>query len=875
MIVKYIQLYNIYENIYHKIIYGEKNLHINFMMLRGKFMLSKKTTIKIAAALSLTALVSTFAGLNPLYSIRQTTVLAAEATQEMFAIAANGARIKIDKVNSTRSGPMIVLYTDAFGAKTKTNQWGIEVQVDATGTVTYIRNLGVGDQSGIDIPKRGFVLSSYSAAYNKLLTDNFKVGDKVSLEGIQLIALDKSASYNCAAVNPNAVNNPAGVDATGVPFPGYRGADQLVVYTPEWRTASTGTNSYGYEVRVRGTLEDGTVTEVGGNDSAIPADGYVLSAHGAGANFLINNAIVGAKVKYDASTKKLSIIVTPNSLVSAAENDLKSVENNLSSAREALYDIPVDKAEEAVNAGKININEAKGLLDKIKADPNNNQIKFAFLDLLDLAKANTSLANYRTMESRKVEGRAVWHRPSDKDLEGVKKVLDELVKNNFNTVFLETFWQGYSIFPSKVQYVKQHPLFVDKTYGEYDNNLLKAYVEEGKKRGIEVHAWCEDFFVGEASMKPQSPILEQKPEWALVNYDGTVVTKKEGGNYLFMDPSIPEVRQLLKDLYKEIVRDYGVQGLQLDYIRYSVGHYKNDSGYGEYSVNAFKKAYNIPEDSDIKNLMDKDSNPDTWQDYYNKWNTWKQNNITSFVKDIRDELKNINADVILSTAIFPSTSEAKDTKMQDWPSWVQNGWIDLTTPMAYFKDTKTVQNSVFNMVKFVDGNSLNYAGVAPTFMGLEAKTNADQTRAAQLGLAQGSAIFASQNVLGLTDVQTVLAESTYRNSAVLPHTDLEKVIDTSLADIQSKVLRLYMPNGKMTKSDNNQLNARFNNIRALKTTTFKDVEKIQEKINDIIASADKYAKGAAKDRIVSDLVYLNSILKIRINMLERTAEYRN
>lgn len=842
-------------------------------------MLSKKTLIKVTAVLSLTALVSTSYGFNTVYALDSTTAsqvtTLAEASQGMFAIAANGTRIKIDKMNSTRSGPMIVIYTDAYGATTKTNQWGIEVQVDQTGTVTYIRNLGVGDQSGIPIPKRGFVLSSYSASYNKLLTDNFKVGDKVSLEGVQLVALDKSASYNCAAINPNAQNNPGGLDSTGTPYPGYRGADQLVVYTPEWDKASTGTNSYGYEVRVRGTLEDGTVTETGGNDSGIPSDGYVLSGHGASATFLINNAIVGAKVKYDASTKKLNVSVTPESLVSATEADMKTAEKNLLAAKEGIFDIPVDKAQDALDTAKAKLGQAKALLDKIKADPNNNQVKFDFLDLLDLTKASINLTNYRSMESRKVEGRAVWHRPSDKNLDDVKKNLDELVKNNFNTVFLETFWQGYSIFPSKVPYVKQNPLFADKTYGEYGKDLLKAYVEEGKKRGIEIHAWCEDFFVGEASMKPQSPILAEKPEWALINYDGSNITKKEGGNYLFMDPAIPEVRQLLKDLYKEIVADYGVSGLQLDYIRYSVGEYKNDSGYGEYSVNAFKRAYNIPEDADIKALMDKDKNPDSWQDYYNKWKEWKQNNITSFVKDIKDELKTINPDVILSTAIFPSTTEAKESKMQDWPSWVKTGWIDLTTPMAYFKDTKTVQNSVANMVQFVDGNSLNYAGIAPSFMGLEAKTNAEQTRATQLGFAQGSAIFASQFVLGLNDVETVLTESTYRNSAVLPHADLEKVIDTSLADIQSKVERLYIPNGKMTKSDSNQLNARFNNIRALKTESAKDVEKIQVKINEVIADIDKYAKDAAKERIASDLNYLSSILKVRINMLERTEAYRN
>ena len=60
----------------------------------------------------------------------------------------------------------------------------------------------------------------------------------------------------------------AGIDAE-------RGADSLVLYN-KWYGARTRTNEYGREY----TVQDGKVTKIQTGNSAIPADGYVISVHG-------------------------------------------------------------------------------------------------------------------------------------------------------------------------------------------------------------------------------------------------------------------------------------------------------------------------------------------------------------------------------------------------------------------------------------------------------------------------------------------------------------------------------------------------------------------------------------------------------------------
>ena len=62
---------------------------------------------------------------------------------------------------------------------------------------------------------------------------------------------------------------------SGGQFPGSRDPDALLIYDPAYG-ARTGTNPWGAEA----TIEDGLVTRVGGNDSAIPADGAILEQEG-------------------------------------------------------------------------------------------------------------------------------------------------------------------------------------------------------------------------------------------------------------------------------------------------------------------------------------------------------------------------------------------------------------------------------------------------------------------------------------------------------------------------------------------------------------------------------------------------------------------
>jgi hypothetical protein len=68
-------------------------------------------------------------------------------------------------------------------------------------------------------------------------------------------------------------------------YPGNRGPNELIIYTPAYAKKTTGTNEWGVEAIVR----NGVVVKKEKRDSLIPEDGFVISGHGDAANWISSN----------------------------------------------------------------------------------------------------------------------------------------------------------------------------------------------------------------------------------------------------------------------------------------------------------------------------------------------------------------------------------------------------------------------------------------------------------------------------------------------------------------------------------------------------------------------------------------------------------
>jgi hypothetical protein len=125
------------------------------------------------------------------------------------------------------------------------------------------------------------------------------------------------SQYMIDVIDPQATTNTKGAN-----YPGLRGANQLVIYTPNFGFR-TNTNEFGTEAIVEGN----TVTSLSGADSLIPAGGFVISGHGSAKKWINENLMVGAKVYINPETKTIDSYITSETFLFGAKERIKEVQN--------------------------------------------------------------------------------------------------------------------------------------------------------------------------------------------------------------------------------------------------------------------------------------------------------------------------------------------------------------------------------------------------------------------------------------------------------------------------------------------------------------------------------------------------------------------
>ncbi len=175
--------------------------------------------------------------------------------------------------------------------------------------------------------------------------------------------------------------------------------------------------------------------------------------------------------------------------------------------------------------------------------------------------------------------RGIWVHPKSVDAPWkADKVLDRIQAGNFNTVFLLIFLDGYAYYDSNMTETKASS--VDNVPEDFD--LLGYFVTEAHRRGIEVHAWFGTGRIGTRYGEP-GPILSEHPEWSIVDASGSSQDH-------WLNFARPDARQFMSDLILEVVENYEVDGVHLDYIRYPSG---GKWSFDDYSISAFADQYGM------------------------------------------------------------------------------------------------------------------------------------------------------------------------------------------------------------------------------------------------------------------------------------------
>ncbi len=293
--------------------------------------------------------------------------------------------------------------------------------------------------------------------------------------------------------------------------------------------------------------------------------------------------------------------------------------------------------------------------------------------------------------------RGIWVRPKETNKEAVEEHVEQMKDAGFNTIFLETVFNGYTIFPVEYDATYQNP-----DYEGFD--VLQAYIDACHSRGMQLHCWVESFFIGMQWEDGGGPIYKKykNTDWLLTDTNGNNWEDTMYGKMYFFNPARPECREWIVGLYEILCKNYDLDGLQLDYVRYPERSNSVDYGFDEYTINAFiaERGFD-PTGAKVKSYEG--------QAFIN----YKQQMVTEFVKLCSDRLRDIKPELIISLSVYPFYDEGKEYFMQSAELWMDKGYGDMVVAMAYYEnlieslttDTIKVANNAANAVVGISSQS--------------------------------------------------------------------------------------------------------------------------------------------------------------------------
>ncbi len=275
--------------------------------------------------------------------------------------------------------------------------------------------------------------------------------------------------------------------------------------------------------------------------------------------------------------------------------------------------------------------------------------------------------------SRDGEFRAVWNHSGTGDLEDWDEAMRRLAEANFNAVVPNMWWGGVAHYASDL-------LPRSRTFQERGDQIAQA-VESGKRYGIEVHPWKVNYNLSRAPAE----FVQQMREQGRLQYTSS------GEELAWLCPSHPDNQQLEIDTMVEVARNYDVDGVHFDYIRYP----HEDACYCDGCRERFTAALGRP----LENWPH-DCRRGSLQQAYRDWRCEQINRV---VRETSEQIRQLKPHVKISAAVFNNYPNTKNSIGQDWLLWCQEGWLDFVCPMNYTTSDSGFESMTAAQLGYVQG----------------------------------------------------------------------------------------------------------------------------------------------------------------------------
>ncbi len=728
-------------------------------------------------------------------------------------VSAKHTTIKADGIDAIRNGGNLIIYTPNMGDTTGTNEWGYEVIIEDNVAVKY-------NKGNSAIPKNGFVLSGHDESnegtqknMGTWIKENVAIGDYVyyTSDGVVTVS-DQPISET---VFYDLTQKIHGVNTV-------RGTNQIVIYNK--LGTKTGTNTWGYEIVCTG----GVVTAMGGNDNQVPKEkgSFVVSGHGDAVNWLQYNVKLGMSVSYDESKKTVSFAYDENAVMRGMEMLVPELEEKFEAAKARYDQIDYSAVEKAIKELDSYVSSA---VKSYKNDKDDVKISNARLE----AEAKATDIEFLISESRTVQYRGAWIRPTETSVAKVEETVQKLYDNGINMICIETLYDCTMIMP-----MPEGSLFeTNPKFRSFD--LLKAYIDACHKREMELHLWMPIYYVGDSgSQNLRYSLGKKKPEWLSVSNTGkySYQLRPEIDGLMMLDPSNEEASNYLLNTYKYILETYDVDGFQLDYIRYYDRGVDYDMGYTKEALDAFEEKYGV------RPKYDQNAS------YWNNWVQFRCNYINTFVSRVRKLIDETRPGVLLGADVVADPGDSVSHNYQNYYNWLENGWLDVLFPMAYgygYEDDIVEQNDRCGDKAFL---AVGLGSFMPELGPVDMQVQASYDNQVN---TDGSVFFEASAYLKELTGESLL-KGVYRNKAITPTFDIEKGAKAQIEYAKSRINEIILPLGGVSADEGAKIIAALDELAATCTADEFSTEKYNAVKTAIEGSK---AKDAAKTRMLTDLKY--------------------
>lgn len=238
------------------------------------------------------------------------------------------------------------------------------------------------------------------------------------------------------------------------------------------------------------------------------------------------------------------------------------------------------------------------------------------------------------------------------------RAVKQCKENKLNHIFVVVWNNGVTMYPSKV---------VEKYIGIKQSNQYKNFdpiaciIQEAHKQNIKVHAWFE-FGFSFGYKDTTGKWARNYPDWIGRKNNGEMLNKN---GFYWWNALHPAPQKFLTELVEEVVRTYDIDGIQGDD---RMPANPSEGGYDKFSIELYTKENNGSKP------------PINAKDTF--FVNWKAKKLNLFAKSLYNKVKSIkpNCMVTWAPSIYPWS---KQEYLQDWPTWLKEGYADFILPQLY------------------------------------------------------------------------------------------------------------------------------------------------------------------------------------------------